>query len=240
MIVIPAIDLIGHEVVRLTQGDFSQKTVYHQDPLAQARLFEDQGFTRLHVVDLEGARLGKTMHLDVLGQICRHTGLQVDFGGGVRSIRQVESILETGAIMISLGSLAVREPGEVASWIRQFGAEHFFIGADVLDGYIATHAWQKRSHLQVREFISRYRDLGVTHFFSTDVSRDGKLEGPAVGLYEQILQAFPDIRLIASGGVSRLADLEALSESGVAGVIVGKAIYEGHITLDELKIWQSW
>lgn len=238
MKVIPAIDLIGQQVVRLTQGDFEQKTSYRLDPVELAQEFERAGFSRLHVVDLEGAKAGETRHLEVLSAICHSTGLQVDFGGGVRTADQVRKILDAGAVMISLGSITVKEPVVVKEWIRIFGSDKFFLGADVKGKQIAINAWQSQSDLNVTDFIANWMEQGIHHFFSTDVERDGRMEGPAIELYRLLISQFQDIQLTASGGVSCLADLEELEACGVAGAIVGKAIYEGKIGLDELAKWK--
>jgi phosphoribosylformimino-5-aminoimidazole carboxamide ribotide isomerase len=237
MQIIPAIDLIDHKCVRLIQGDYEQKTEYSNDPVAQAKEFEQAGITRLHVVDLEGARNSKPAHVDLVARMCHETKLKIDFGGGVRNTSDVKIIIEAGAAMISIGSIAVDDPEKVIEWIDLFGADKFFIGADVKDGKIATHAWKNQSAYTAEEFISKWNHFGISNFFSTDVSRDGKLEGPAIDLYKRLISLFPNLNIVASGGVSSLNDLFSLADTGVSGVIVGKAIYEGRIKLNELKPW---
>lgn len=237
MEIIPAIDLIGQKCVRLIEGDFARKTEYSDDPVAQALSFQDYGVTRLHVVDLEGAKSSSPKHLKVLEKICSSTNLIVDFGGGVREAKDVEAILSAGARMVSLGSVAVKDPGKVEGWITSFGADKFFLGADVLRGMIATDAWQNVSSISVNSFIQSWIDRGIKSFFSTDVTKDGKLEGPAFELYDTLVSKFPEIELVASGGVSEIGELPRLAESGVSGVIIGKAIYEGRISMNQLKPW---
>ncbi len=237
MQIIPAIDLIDHKCVRLIQGDYEQKTEYSSDPVAQAKEFEQAGIARLHVVDLEGARNSKPVHIDLLTRMCHETNLRIDFGGGVRNTSDVKSIIEAGAAMISIGSIAVDDPEKVIEWIDLFGADKFFMGADLKDGKIATHAWKNQSAYTAEEFIRKWNHYGISNFFSTDVSRDGKLEGPAIDLYKGLISLFPNLNVVASGGVSSLNDLFSLTKTGVSGVIVGKAIYEGRIKLNELKPW---
>lgn len=237
MEIIPAIDLYNGSCVRLVEGDYQQKTEYPGDPVEQALAFQALGVKRLHVVDLEGAQKGQPVHTDTLSRICQATSMKIDFGGGIRTANQVEELLKAGAYQISLGSIAVQNPSLVAQWIGHFGPDRFFLGADVLDGFIATQAWTKKTALPVEEFIQGWKEQGIENFFSTDVRKDGRLEGPALDLYRQLLESFPDIRLVASGGVASVSDLEELSLTGVAGVIIGKALYENRITMDELKPW---
>lgn len=235
MKIIPAIDLIGGNCVRLSQGDFSRKTVYADNPLEVAKMFEDAGVERLHIVDLDGAKMGKPQHLHILSEIATHTKLVIDFGGGIRTIEAMQTILDAGASMLSIGSLALKEKTIMRQAIDRFGAECFFLGADVRDAFITVSGWMESSQTHVTDFIQEYVNLGVLKFFCTDVAKDGMLEGPAVGLYQQILHSFPQIELVASGGVSSLNDLHALNEIGCSGAIVGKAIYENKISIQDLK-----
>lgn len=238
MEIIPAIDLIGGQCVRLSQGDFDQKTVYSSNPLEMAKRFEDSGLQCLHLVDLDGAKAGEPKHLSVLEQITKKTKLKVDFGGGVRDIEAMKSILNAGAVMISVGSLALKNKVLMKQAITELGANSFFIGADVRDEQITVSGWMEKSNVHVLDFINEYAELGVKHFFCTDVAKDGMLEGPSIDLYRLIIQRFPEIRLTASGGVSSFDDLMALQEINCAGAIVGKALYENRITLESLKPFQ--
>lgn len=236
--IIPAIDLINGQCVRLSQGDFDQKTIYSTNPLEMAKRFEDSGLQRLHLVDLDGAKAGEPKHLSVLEQITKKTKLKVDFGGGVRDIEAMKSILNAGAVMISVGSLALKNKVLMKQAIAELGANSFFIGADVRDEQITVSGWLEKSNVHVLDFIKEYAELGVKHFFCTDVAKDGMLEGPSIDLYRLIIQRFPEIRLTASGGVSSFDDLMALQEINCAGAIVGKALYENRITLESLKPFQ--
>ncbi len=237
MEIIPAIDLINQSCVRLVEGNFNRQSNYSTDPVGVAKSYEEIGIKRLHVVDLEGAKAGESRHLGILRRICGETRLVVDFGGGIRTRDQVEQAIDAGAHQVSLGSLAVKHPEKLQEWINAFGPERFFLGADVRDGFIATQAWMELSEMTWQEFIKKWSTEGVLNFFCTDIKRDGKLSGPASQLYRSMLDQNPSISLVASGGVSDLADLLELQSVGVSGVIIGKAIYEGRITLDELKDW---
>ncbi|MBT3242291.1 MAG: 1-(5-phosphoribosyl)-5-[(5-phosphoribosylamino)methylideneamino]imidazole-4-carboxamide isomerase [Bacteroidetes bacterium] len=237
MEIIPAIDLINGTAVRLIEGDFNRQTIYSENPLSVALSFQDAGLRRLHIVDLEGARNGAPKQLKLLHTLCRETDLNIDFGGGVRERIDVEKILEAGAQKVSIGSIALSDPKTVMDWIAEFGYETFFVGADVRDGHIATHAWLRKSKVSLTGFIDYWNKLGVADFFCTDISRDGTLKGPATELYRDILADYPNINLVASGGVSGVEDLENLSETGVTGVIIGKAFYEGKLDFNHLKPW---
>jgi phosphoribosylformimino-5-aminoimidazole carboxamide ribotide isomerase len=234
MQIIPAIDLIDGQCVRLTQGDYEQKKVYHQDPLEAARIFEGAGLKRLHLVDLDGAKAGQVKNWKVLEKITAHTDLIVDFGGGVKSSKDVEIVLQSGAALVTIGSKAVKDPVEFSEWLQFYGPDKFLLGADVRDEFITISGWLETTKMTVYEFIGMYIEKGVMQFFCTDVRKDGKLEGPSISLYQRILERFPDMLLIASGGVSRLEDLQELQSVGCSGAIVGKAIYEGRITTQEL------
>ncbi|GGG50502.1 1-(5-phosphoribosyl)-5-[(5-phosphoribosylamino)methylideneamino]imidazole-4-carboxamide isomerase [Hymenobacter glacieicola] len=237
MEIIPAIDLINGQCVRLTEGDFAQQTTYDADPLAVAQRFEQHGVRRLHLVDLDGARAKQPVNLPVLERIARHTSLVIDFGGGLQSEQAVRQAFDAGARQITAGSIAVREPGTVGGWLREFGTERVIIGADFRDNFIAINAWAEQSERTLREFVEGYLAAGATTFICTDVSKDGKLQGPARATYQQLRHELPAARLVASGGVTTLADVEALAEIGMHGAIIGKAIYEGTITLAELQPW---
>lgn len=235
MEIIPAIDIIDGKCVRLTEGDYSRKTEYVHSPLEMARLYEDHGIKRLHLVDLDGAKAGKVQNWEVAMQISAKTNLVIDFGGGVKTSEEVERIIDLGINYVVVGSVAAKDPGLFTSWINRFGPDRFMLGADVKDELVMVSGWQEKSTLKLFPFLKMYHDLGISNVFCTDISKDGKLEGPAVELYQQIKKEFPELNLIASGGVSSMNDLEALSASGCNGVIIGKAIYERRITLKELE-----
>ncbi|GAB3832829.1 1-(5-phosphoribosyl)-5-[(5-phosphoribosylamino)methylideneamino]imidazole-4-carboxamide isomerase [Hymenobacter jeollabukensis] len=234
MEIIPAIDLIGGQCVRLTEGDFAQQTTYDSDPLAVAQRFEQHGLRRLHLVDLDGARARQPVNLAVLERLARHTTLHIDFGGGLQHEDAVRQAFDAGAAQITAGSIAVREPATVQHWLRTFGAERIIIGADFRDQRIAINAWAEQSERTLRGFVAEYLAAGARSFVCTDVSKDGKLQGPALETYQQLRAQLPAAQLVASGGVTTVADLEALAALGMHGAIIGKAIYEGTISLPEL------
>lgn len=231
---IPAIDLIEGKCVRLTQGDYATSHVYAEDPVDMARRFEDMGFTRLHLVDLDGAKSRHVVNDHVLKAITRATKLIVDFGGGVKTDDDMARVLDAGAEMVTCGSIAVTQPDTVLGWMERYGAEHLILGADVKDGKISINGWQEDSAHELMPFLQRYLDAGMMHVLCTDISRDGMLQGPATALYSSIMQAFPHCRLIASGGVSCIEDILQLDKAGVPAVVFGKAIYEGKINMNEL------
>lgn len=235
MEIIPAIDLIDGRCVRLTEGDYERKTVYHDDPLEMARAFEAAGLRRLHLVDLDGAKAGKVVNWKVLEAIAKGTGLSIDFGGGVKTEEDVHRILDAGADWVTVGSIAVKDEARLTGWFERHGPERFLLGADVRDGNIAISGWTESTDLPWRAFIARYVAHGVRQVFCTDVSRDGRLEGPSLDLYREMREAFPGLGLIASGGVASMDDLYALRDIGCSGAIVGKAIYEGRIRIGDLK-----
>lgn len=235
MEIIPAIDIIGGQCVRLSQGDYTRKKTYSDDPLSVARKFEDAGIRRLHLVDLDGAREKKVVNMDVLKNISGNTSLRIDFGGGISSESDLQKVFDAGAGMVTGGSIAVRDPEIFTAWLMQYGPDRIILGADVKDRNIAIGAWKETSDRDILEFIGYYQKKSIKFVICTDVSRDGILAGPAIDLYGEILLQFPDIRLIASGGVSSTKDLDVLEDTGVWGVIIGKAIYEGRIKLEELK-----
>ncbi len=235
MNIIPAIDIIDGKCVRLTEGDYAQKRIYNEHPLEVALQFEDAGLQRLHLVDLDGAKAGAVKNWKVLETLATKTRLEIDFGGGIKTAKDVQIVIDSGAILATVGSIAVKDPVTFSGWLQQFGAGRFFLGADVKDRKIAVGGWLETTNEDVFDFIRRYAAAGISQVFCTDVSKDGRLEGPATELYKEIVTAFPELYFVASGGVSSLADLEALREAGCKGAIVGKAIYEGRISLDALK-----
>jgi phosphoribosylformimino-5-aminoimidazole carboxamide ribotide isomerase len=234
--IIPAIDIIDGKCVRLTMGDYAQKKVYNDNPVKVAKQFEDAGIQRLHVVDLDGAKAGKVINLAVLENIAAVTKLKIDFGGGVKTINDVENIFNAGAAMVTIGSLAVKQPQLLEEWLLEFGAGKFFIGADVLDEKIKISGWLEDTGVNIFDFIGKMISLGAVNIFCTDISKDGVLQGPSIDLYKKIMQQHPEINLVASGGVSNIEDVKQLKEIGCAGAIIGKAIYEGRITLKQLSI----
>jgi len=233
--IIPAIDIIDGKCVRLTQGDYSEKKIYNERPLEVARQFEDAGLKRLHLVDLDGAKAGSVKNWKVLEAIAGKTSLTIDFGGGVKTGKDVEIVLECGASLVTIGSVAVKSEEEFLKWIPKCGVDKFFLGADVKKEKIAVSGWQETTSIWIYDFIEKYLDHGISHVFCTDISKDGKLEGPALGLYKTIVQQFPTLHFVASGGVNSMKDISQLAEIGCKGVIVGKAIYEGRINVSELS-----
>ncbi|WP_071836918.1 1-(5-phosphoribosyl)-5-[(5-phosphoribosylamino)methylideneamino]imidazole-4-carboxamide isomerase [Terrimonas ferruginea] len=235
MEIIPAIDIIDGKCVRLTQGDYEQKKVYNEHPLEVARAFEDAGLKRLHLVDLDGAKAKTVKNWKVLEAIAGKTNLSIDFGGGIAELADVQIVFNSGAHYATVGSIAVKKEEEFARWLLAFGANRFLLGADVKEKKIAIHGWLEQTDIDVKDFIRKYQQRGVQQVFCTDVSKDGKLEGPSIELYKEIIGEFPSLHFIASGGVSSAADLDALLEAGCKGVIIGKAIYENRISLADLQ-----
>ena len=235
MQIIPAIDIIEGKCVRLTEGDYAQKKIYNEDPLEVAKQFEGVGLMRLHLVDLDGAKSGKVINWKVLEKIANKTNLVIDFGGGIKTEATLKTVLDTGATYATIGSLAVKQRAIFEQWIERFGAAVFMLGADVHTEKIAIGGWLEKTEIDVYDFIGSYMNKGVTQIFCTDIQKDGKLEGPSIELYQKILQQYPTLQLIASGGVSQLKDLEDLRRIGCSGAIVGKAIYENKISLLELS-----
>ena len=234
MQIIPAIDIIDGKCVRLTQGDYSQKTIYNEHPLEVARQFEDAGLKRLHLVDLDGAKAGAVKNWKVLESLAGKTSLVIDFGGGIKKEEDLSIVFNSGAAFATIGSLAVKDKELFGQWLKTYGAAKFLLGADVKDEKIAVGGWLETTGIWVYDFIEQYIQQGVEQIFCTDVSKDGLLQGPSVDLYKEILDRFPSLHFIASGGVSSMDDLEALQKIGCKGVIVGKAIYEGRIKLEDL------
>jgi phosphoribosylformimino-5-aminoimidazole carboxamide ribotide isomerase len=232
--IIPAIDIIQGKCVRLTQGDYEQKTEYG-DPLDMAQMFEDHGITRLHLVDLDGAREKRVVNHRVLEQIATRTHLVIDAGGGLRSDEDVRIIFESGAQMVTGGSIAVKDRPMFLGWLNTYGPERIILGADFREGRIAISGWYEETALDLIEFLQEYRKEGIRKAICTDISRDGMLEGPALEVYTRIKSEEPDLFLIASGGISHMEEIEKLDEAGMEGVIVGKAIYEKKIDLKSLE-----
>lgn len=235
MEIIPAIDIIDGKCVRLTQGDYAQKKVYNEHPLEVAKQFEDTGLKRLHLVDLDGAKAGAVKNWKVLETIAGKTNMIIDFGGGIKTEKDVQIVFEAGAALATIGSLAVKDEAVFTQWLKQYGAEKFLLGADVKDEKIAIGGWLETTDIWIYDFIEKYIQRGIKQLFCTDVSKDGKLEGPSTELYKNIIAKFSELHFIASGGVSSLKDLEDLRDAGCKGAIVGKAIYENRISLKELK-----
>lgn len=233
--IIPAIDIIDGKCVRLTQGDYDQKKVYNEHPLEVAKEFEASGIKRLHLVDLDGAKKGAVVNWKVLETIAGKTDMVIDFGGGIKSDKDVSIVFESGAAMATIGSVAVKQPDLFFRWLQEYGADKMFLGADVKEEKIAVGGWLETTELSVFDFLKTNMDKGVTQVFCTDIAKDGLLQGASTDLYRKIIEKLPGIQLTASGGVSRIEDVTELQEAGLAGVIIGKAIYEGRITLAELK-----
>jgi phosphoribosylformimino-5-aminoimidazole carboxamide ribotide isomerase len=239
MQLIPAIDIINGKCVRLTQGDYDSVKVYNENPLEIAKQFEDAGLTRVHVVDLDGAKAGAVRNWKVLEAIASRTGLRIDFGGGIKTENDVTIVLDSGARWATIGSIAVKDEELFVEWIDKFGATSFILGADVKDEKIAISGWLETTDIWIYDFIRKYLRHGLKQIFCTDVKKDGLLQGPSVKLYKNIITEFPSLHLIASGGVSSIKDLEDLAAIGCNAAIVGKAIYENRISLEELKDFQG-
>jgi phosphoribosylformimino-5-aminoimidazole carboxamide ribotide isomerase len=235
MEIIPAIDIIDGKCVRLTHGDYNQKKIYNENPLEVAFEFEDAGLTRLHLVDLDGAKAGNVKNWKVLETIAGKTSLIVDFGGGIKTQKDVDIVLDSGAMFVTIGSLAVKDEELFTSWLKKYGPEKFLLGADVKDEKIAINGWASETDIRIFDFIENYLQKGIQKIFCTDISKDGALQGPSLELYKNIICKFPNLHFIASGGVSKMEDVHELEEIGCKGVIIGKAIYEGRIGLKELK-----
>jgi phosphoribosylformimino-5-aminoimidazole carboxamide ribotide isomerase len=234
MEIIPAIDIIEGKCVRLTQGDYSQKKIYNEHPLEVARQFEDAGLRRLHLVDLDGAKAGAVRNWKVLETIAGKTALIVDFGGGIKTAADIDIVFNSGAALATVGSIAVKDGPLFVGWLQEYGAGRFLLGADVKNEKIAVSGWLETTDRWVYDFIREYIEKGVRQIFCTDVNKDGLLQGPSLELYKNIVEKFPELHFIASGGVSGMDDVRRLEEVGCKGVIIGKAIYEGRISLKEL------
>ena len=232
---IPAIDIIDGKCVRLTKGDYGQKKVYNDDPVAQAKEFEKLGMKRLHVVDLDGAKAKHVVNVDVLRGITAATGLKVDVGGGLKSDDDIEKAFAAGASLVTIGSIAVSQPDTFMRWLDRYGADKVILGADVRNGLVSINGWKEDTSEKLLPFLARYVKAGVKNVLCTEISRDGTLSGPSTDLYREVMEAFPGIHLIASGGVGRNEDIIELDEAGIPAVVFGKAWYEGKINLEELK-----
>lgn len=235
MIIIPAIDLIDGKCVRLTKGDYATQKIYNENPVEVARQFQDAGITHLHLVDLDGAKKGEVVNWKVLEEVAAATNLHIDFSGGLKTKEAVQRALDAGAAQVTVGSLAAKNPKEFVDWIWTFGEEKLILGADVINNKIAIHGWQESSTKDIYDFLDFYFEEGIDYVFCTDVSKDGMMQGPAVELYTDLISEYDGIQLIASGGVSQMADLVQLREIGCYAAVVGKAFYEGRISLDELS-----
>ena len=233
---IPAIDIIDGKCVRLTKGDYDTKTVYG-DPVEMARMLEDKGFSRLHIVDLDGAKSRHIVNVEALKGITSQTKLTVDFGGGIKTDDDINKAFDNGAAMVTIGSVAISAPDLFDGWLEKYGAEKIILGADVRNGKISINGWKEDSDTDLLPFLARYVEHGVKTVLCTEISRDGMLGGTAVELYSQIMAAYPTLHLIASGGVSKAEDIHELNRRGIPAVVFGKSIYEGRIDLDELLRW---
>lgn len=231
---IPAIDIIDGKCVRLSKGEYDSKKVYNENPLEVAKEFEANGLKRLHVVDLDGAASKHIVNYRTLEQLAGHTSLTIDFGGGIKTDDDLHIAFDSGAQMVTLGSIAIKNPELFERWLKTYGNERIILGADAKNGKIAVSGWKEESETELMDFLARYITKGVSKVLCTDISRDGMMEGPATDLYREIMQAHPDIHLIASGGMSNIDDIYRLDEAGIPAVVFGKAIYEGRIRLKEL------
>ena len=235
---IPAIDIINGQCVRLTKGDYDQKTIYGE-PLDMALEFERIGFQRLHVVDLDGAKSKHIVNETVLRSLATETHLIIDFGGGIKTDEDIEKAFTNGAKMVTVGSIAVKQPELFMGWLEKYGAERMILGADVRNGKISINGWKEDSEEDLLPFLKKYIDAGVRNVLCTEISKDGTLAGPAIDLYQRVMDTYPELHLIASGGVSSIDDIKALNQAGIPAVVFGKSIYEGKINLNELWDWQN-
>lgn len=233
--IIPAIDIIKGKCVRLSQGDFQTQKIYSESPVDIAKQFEDAGIKRLHIVDLDGAKKGNIVNIEVLENVASQTHLKIDFGGGIKTTNDADKVFNAGASIINIGSIAIKQPSIVVEWIEKFGAEKILLGADAKEEKIVINGWQQSTEINIIDYLKGWSSKKMNTIFCTDVSKDGLLQGASINLYKKILEAIPNIHLTASGGVSSIKDIEELKEIGCSGVIIGKALYEGKITLNELK-----
>lgn len=237
--IIPAIDIIDGKCVRLTQGDYGQKKVYNEDPVEVAKMFEAHGVRRLHTVDLDGARSQHIINYKTIEKIADHTSLVIDFGGGIKSDEDIDIAFASGASMVTIGSVAVKKPELFESWLQKYNDNKIILGADVKNGLISINGWKEEGDDKLMPFLKKYIEKGVDNVLCTDISKDGMLQGPAIQLYKDIMAEFPQLHLIASGGVSCIEDIEALNQAGIPAVVFGKAIYEGKIKMEELEKYVS-
>lgn len=233
--IIPAIDIIDGKCVRLSQGDYQTKKIYSESPIDVSKQFENAGIKRLHMVDLDGAKNGSVINLKTLENVASNTKLEIDFGGGIKTTEDVNKVLNAGATFFNIGSIAVKQPEMVEEWIMTFGADKILLGADVKNENIMINGWQQSANINIISYISAYINTGINKIFCTDISKDGLLQGTSIELYKKILNAFPQLHLIASGGVSSIDDIEQLNAIGCSGVIIGKALYEERIHLSQLN-----
>jgi len=233
--IIPAIDIIDGKCVRLTKGDYNTKKVYNEDPVEVAKMFESYGITRLHTVDLDGAKSQHIVNYKTIEKIADHTSLVIDFGGGIKSDEDLDIAFQSGASMVTIGSVAVKKPALFESWLNKYGDNKIILGADVKNGLISINGWKEEGNDELIPFLRNYISKGVDNVLCTDISKDGMLQGPAIELYQKIMALFPELHLIASGGVSCIEDIAALDEAGIPAVVFGKAIYEGKIKMEELR-----
>jgi phosphoribosylformimino-5-aminoimidazole carboxamide ribotide isomerase len=233
--IVPAIDIIEGKCVRLSQGDYGQKKIYNENPLEVAKMFEDNGIQRLHLVDLDGAKAKHVVNAKVLDLIATRTNLQIDFGGGIKTENDLKLVFNCGAMQATIGSVAVTDKELFFSWLQQFGAEKLILGADVKDKKIAVSGWLDVTEIGLIDFLEEYKQKGVQHVLCTDISKDGMLQGTAMDLYKELNTTFPTLNFIASGGITHIHEIDELNEMGIHSVIIGKAIYEGSIKVEELK-----
>lgn len=239
MRIIPAIDIIDGKCVRLTQGDYAQKTVYNENPLEVAKEFEEAGLQYLHLVDLDGAKAGKITNWNILESISKNTSLSVDFGGGIKTDQDIEIAFSSGAQQVTCGSIAVKNFSKVQEWLDKYGSNKLILGADVKEKLIAVNGWTETTELSIEDLMHKYLNDGLEYVICTDIATDGMLTGPNIELYKELLNTFPSVKLIASGGISSMDDLKALKEEGLEGAILGKSIYEGRVTLKDLTSLQN-
>jgi len=232
--IIPAIDIIEGKCVRLSQGDYAKQKTYNENPLEVAKSFQDHGIEHLHLVDLDGAKSAKVVNWKVLESIANNTSLKIDFGGGVKSDEDIKKVLESGANQITAGSIAVKSPDKVFEWMEKYGAERIILGADVRNNKIAINGWKEESEIELFPFLDKFSKRGIEDVICTDISKDGMMAGSSIELYQEIMSRFPELKLIASGGVSSMSEIEELQDMNLHGAIVGKAIYEGQISLKEI------
>lgn len=237
MRIIPAIDVIGGKCVRLSQGAYESKKVYHENPLDIAKMFEDNGIRYLHLVDLDGAKAKHVVNLEVLKEITSKTSLIVDFGGGVKSNDDIRKVFDNGAAQVTVGSVAVSNPEQMEEWLSVYGSEKMILGADVKDGMVAISGWQTVSDRSLSGFLDHYASIGVKYVVCTDISKDGMLQGTSMELYKKLRIEFPELQFVASGGVSHISELNLLADLGMDGAIIGKALYEGAIDIKDLSVW---
>lgn len=234
MIILPAIDIIGGRCVRLSQGDYNQQTQYEATPVDMVKQYVAHGFKRIHVVDLDGAKASSPQNLDTLSELAAVPGAEIEWGGGIKSVEALGEVLDAGAKYAVVGSVAAKQPELFEQWLRMFGPERIVLGADVREGRVAVNGWQEEMDVTIDDLVDRFLKYGLSQVICTDISRDGMLQGPATELYVRLQKKYPKVDFTVSGGISSMADIHALKAAHLRRVIVGKAIYEGRITLDEL------